>query len=154
MIAHAYRKLSSRDLMKIVENIIPIAQNLAEKLIELVEEKHIDPKEAREEIKELTKKLSKTFEEHGVTIAYLFGSRARGSYREESDYDIAALFEKEDASIIDEIELGISIAEELGIPADKVDVVALNKADPILIVRVLKEGIPIYTKNFKENGRN
>ncbi|MEM2945034.1 MAG: hypothetical protein QXU11_00740 [Thermoproteota archaeon] len=39
----------------------------------------------------------------------------------------------------------LDIAETLRIPADKVDIVALNKADTILIARVFKEGGVIYS---------
>lgn len=46
---------------------------------------------------------------------------------------------------MEEITLGVDVAEALRIPADKVDIVALNMPDTILIARVFKEGGVIYS---------
>ncbi|MDM7275043.1 MAG: glycosyltransferase [Thermoprotei archaeon] len=91
--------------------------------------------------------VARVFEENNVILAYLFGSRARGSWGEDSDYDIAVLFGRPDVSVIDEIKLAMKLARELKVPPDKVDVVAVDKADTILKARILKEGIPIYEKS-------
>ena len=34
------------------------------------------------------------FEKHEIALAYLFGSQARGSCKEDSDYGIAVLFDR------------------------------------------------------------
>ncbi len=94
-------------------------------------------------------KLKHVFEKHNVLIAYLFGSRARGQAREDSDYDIAVLFENPNTTILNEIELGMDIATNLNVPPDKVDIVLLNNADALLKARIFKEGIPIYAKDEK-----
>ncbi len=73
--------------------------------------------------------------------------------REESDYDIAVLFSKEDVTVIDEIKLSLEIAQALGVPVDKVDLTSLNNADILLIARVLKEGMPIYAISEEDRKR-
>ncbi|MEM4688848.1 MAG: nucleotidyltransferase domain-containing protein, partial [Thermofilaceae archaeon] len=78
-----------------------------------------------------------------VLIAYLFGSRARGAARVDSDYDIAVLFGRE-VTLTDEIGLSLEIAKALLEPPEKVDVVALDRADPLLKLRVLREGKLLY----------
>ena len=67
--------------------------------------------------------------------------------REESDYDIAVLFNKTDVSVVDEIKIAMEIARELEAPPDRVDVIALNRANPLLKARILREGILIYEKS-------
>ncbi len=145
ILAHAYRKLTTTDLEKIVNEILPKVKEVAMKLENILEKENIDPES--EEIELLGRKLRKVFEKHGVIIAYLFGSRAKGHSVSESDYDIAVLLEKQDTSIIDEIKLALDIAEALKIPVDKIDIVLLNKADPLLKYRVLKEGKIIYCRS-------
>ncbi|RLE84246.1 MAG: hypothetical protein DRJ67_10875, partial [Thermoprotei archaeon] len=85
--------------------------------------------------------------------AYLFGSRARGTAREDSDYDFAVLLPREEVGVVEEVALALELAEELGVPPDKVDVVVLNKADPGLVARVLKEGKLLYARSEEERRR-
>jgi len=138
MLAHAYRRISGEDLQRIRDEILPRAERAAKELLKIVEQKNLDPKS------NLYKGLIETLKEHGVLLAYIFGSRARGDAREDSDYDIAVLFSNEDASIIDEINLAVELAGALNEPVEKIDVVSLNRADLLVKARVLKEGIPIY----------
>lgn len=138
LLAHAYRKFSPEDLNSIVRGILPDAEKLISKLLETLESKNIDPQSPPTE-------LASVFKKHGVAFTYIFGSRARNTAREDSDYDIAVFFRNNNVSVLDEITLGVDVAEALGIPADKVDIVALNKADTILISRVFKEGEVIYS---------
>ena len=139
-LAHAYRKLSKRDLESIVRDILPGAKILVETLLKYVESNRLDPSPSN------TNFTSATFKEHKVKLAYLFGSRARGIFRLNSDYDYAVLFGR-DASILDEIELTISLAKRLKVPIDLVDVVALDSADLSLLYRVLKEGKLVYCED-------
>lgn len=140
LLAHAYRRISQRDLGQVVDELLPAVEGLVHKLIALCDEKGVDPPSGQ------FAKLKQVFEKHGVALAYLFGSRAKGTAREDSDYDIAVLFEKQ-AGILDEVELAVDISKELGIPPERVDVVSLNNADVMLKARVLKEGVPIYAKD-------
>jgi len=142
-LAHAYRKISEEDLQRIRDEILPRAERAAKELLKIVEQKNLDPKSNLN----VPKGLIKTLGEHGVLLAYIFGSRARGNAREDSDYDVAVLFSNDDASIIDEINLAVELADALNEPVEKIDVVSLNRADLLIKARVLKEGIPIYYVN-------
>ncbi|MEM2448035.1 MAG: HepT-like ribonuclease domain-containing protein [Candidatus Bathyarchaeia archaeon] len=144
-LAHAYRRISIEDLLDIVNRLLPDVEKLIGSISRIIEEKGLDPDgRGFESAESMLNRMAETFKKHKVMIAYLFGSRARGDFREDSDYDIAVLFEKYDATILNEAELALEIADSLGIPVDKVDVSSLNKADPTLISRVLKEGVVIY----------
>jgi len=140
LLAHAYRKFSPEDLNSITRGILPDAEKLTSKLLETLKSKNIDPQF-------LPTKLDNVFKKHGVAFAYIFGSRARDTAREDSDYDVAVFFRGNDVNAADEIMLAVDVAETLKIPVDRVDVVALNKADTILIARVFKEGRAIYSED-------
>ncbi|MBO3769449.1 MAG: HepT-like ribonuclease domain-containing protein [Thermoproteota archaeon] len=138
LLAHAYRKFSLEDLNLITKDMLPDAEKLISKLLEILESKNIDPQISAAE-------LSDVFKKHNVVFAYIFGSRARGNAREDSDYDIAVFFRSDEVNILNETLLALDIAEALGISSDRIDVVALNKADSILIARVFKEGEVLYS---------
>jgi len=145
-LAHAYRKVSKKDLKSVVKEVLPSAKILVETLLKYVESNRLDPPSF------ITNLVSAAFKEHKVKLAYLFGSRARGLFRWDSDYDYAVLFGR-DANILDEVELTISLAEGLKVPIDLVDVVALDSVDLSLLYRVLKEGKLVYCEDesFKRN---
>lgn len=138
LLAHAYRKFSPEDLNSIVKDMLPDTEKLVSKLLEILESRNIDPQIS-------ATGLSDVFKKHNVAFAYVFGSRARGTVREDSDYDIAAFFRCDEVSIHDEVSLALDIAEALGTPSDRIDVVALNKADSILVARIFKEGKILYS---------
>jgi len=139
-LAHAYCKLSKKDLESIIKDVLPSAKVLVETLLEYVEANRLDPPSS------ITNVASATFREWKVKLAYLFGSRARGLFRWDSDYDYAVLFGR-DASVLDEVKLTISLAEKLKVPIDLVDVIALDSADLSLLYRVLKEGKLVYCED-------
>lgn len=95
--------------------------------------------------KELEKLASKFIEEidekYKVKFAYLFGSRARGEEKNESDIDLGIYFQ-EDYSEMQEMFIKGDIIERgrsfFGIP---VDIVSLNKAPLILKYEIVKDGI-------------
>lgn len=149
-LAHAYRRLGGEDLKAIVDKVLPCARELIGRLLEALEGKGVDPLEMSPS---LTENVRRAFAEHDVAVAYLFGSRARGAERVESDYDIAVLFRAEDVTVLDEVELAKELASTLGVPVDRVDVVALNRADRGLMARVLREGIPPYCRSEEEKRR-
>ncbi|MEM3571020.1 MAG: HepT-like ribonuclease domain-containing protein [Candidatus Bathyarchaeia archaeon] len=145
ILAHAYRKILINDLMDIANKLLLDVEKVVDSLTRIVEDKSIDPKPC---IYGLTNaqlsSLKKALKRREVLIAYLFGSRARGVFREDSDYDIAVLFKSENVSILDEAELTVEIADTLGISVEKVNIVSLNKAELPLKARVLREGKIIY----------
>jgi uncharacterized protein YutE (UPF0331/DUF86 family)/predicted nucleotidyltransferase len=144
ILAHAYRRTSAEDLLKIVEDVLPLAERLAGELAEVAAKAKVDPRPPRCQLD--LGRVGEVFEKAGTLAAYLFGSRARGSPREDSDYDFAVLFEGE-ATVLDEARLAVKIANALGVPADRVDVVALNRSGRELKARVLKEGRLVYAKD-------
>jgi len=152
ILAYAYRRLTIDDLNDIVRQIILKAEHVIETLKEIAKNKNLDPEPI-----ELThiniEKIAEVFKKHGVMLAYLFGSRAKGMERLESDYDIAVLFDKPKVTVIDEIELALDVAQALKVPPDMVDIVALNNADITLKARILKEGLPIYVSNKELKAR-
>ena len=88
--------------------------------------------------------LSAIFEKHGVVLAYLFGSYARGRTTPRSDVDIAVLFpEPYDKKAGWDARLNL-IGEVESICRREVDVVVLNEAPPLLKHQVLKHGAPIF----------
>lgn len=148
VLAHAYRRMGVEDLNKIVDEVLPKAEDLiGSELMRILEDEQIDPPGCGVSP---SKELSEVFARHGVVVAYLFGSRARGTARGDSDYDLAVVFRSDDVTILDEMELAKDVAEALKVQADKVDVTALNRADSPLLARVFKEGKVIYASNDRE----
>lgn len=89
-------------------------------------------------IKERLPGLKPLFQEKGIMLAYLFGSlveRGRGE-----DVDLAVLPEEGDLS-----ELRQEISELLG--TERLDLVNLKLASPVLRFQVIKTGILIYKKD-------
>lgn len=92
---------------------------------------------------DLVARVAKALEsQEGVAAAYVFGSRARGTARSDSDIDVALLLDAspakhERASLIRDLvgELGRELA------ADRVDLVLLNDAPPVLAFHALKAGV-------------
>lgn len=140
IIAHAYRRISVEEMQEIRAEIRTKIEHVVKELLKIVEQKKLDPEAALKTFEA----LSQSFRKHGVLLAYLFGSRARGTADEESDYDIAVLFSNDETSIIEEVNLALELSRALNEPANKIDVLSLNKADLTIKARVLREGIPIY----------
>ena len=92
----------------------------------------------------------------GLRLAYLFGSRARGGGRPESDYDVAALVRDED---VDDADAWLrtfhrvhgALAGEA--PTGAIDLVFLNAAPDVLRHRVLSEGILLFAHSEVERVR-
>ena len=147
MLAHAYRRVSAEDLQAIVRRLLPKTEKLLIKLGRVVEEKRLDPVKRRNPHVEELAGLEEVFRKHSVLLAYLFGSRARGTYSADSDYDIAVLFEDRGVGILEETNLTLDVARKLGVPSSMVNVVSLNSFDYPIIARVLREGILIYQKS-------
>lgn len=92
----------------------------------------------------LDKRLTKICEENDVVFLALFGSFVRGDYREDSDIDIAILYDDEKSkSLFDLIELEENLTQLLG---RKVDVGIFDTISPYVIEEVKKEMKIIYEK--------
>ncbi len=94
-----------------------------------------------------------------VVAAWLFGSRARGDERPDSDVDLALLFREppEPRLGYEAHELEGRIEDALGLPAQ---VVIANDAPPDLVHRVLRDGTllvdrdPLFRALFETKVRN
>jgi predicted nucleotidyltransferase len=76
-----------------------------------------------------------------VVAAWLFGSRARGTARPESDVDLALLVrEPSEPGLRPRLRLQLTCADALGLPAERVDLVLLDHAPALLTHEVLREG--------------
>lgn len=95
---------------------------------------------------EVIEALKRVFEgDEKVVAAYLFGSKARGSDIEGSDFDIAVLLSSTPKNLLDYyLHLLNRLSEILG---DRVDLIILNTAPPLLKHQVIKWGKTIYTRS-------
>ncbi|MCP4656341.1 MAG: nucleotidyltransferase domain-containing protein [bacterium] len=80
-----------------------------------------------------------------VELALLFGSRARGTQREDSDVDVAV-----EGDRVDPFELAAHLSLKSG---HEVDVVDLRRAGYPLLKAILREGIVVYQGRKGGEGR-
>ncbi|WP_054843248.1 nucleotidyltransferase domain-containing protein [Vulcanisaeta souniana] len=138
MLAHAYRSFSRSELLELRSWVLKNVPSLANQLLRLMEENNVDPEMPGES-------LVRVFTKYGVLLAFLFGSRARGGdVREDSDYDVAVLM-RDQSNYEKMVSLIRDLAQVLGAPADKVDLVDLSKAPNELVYVVLRDGVLIYS---------
>ena len=86
-----------------------------------------------------------------VLEAYLFGSVARGQAQAHSDVDVAVFVDPEyplDRGFGYDAELSSELMSVLS--TNKVDMVVLNRADPVLYHRVLRDGIRVLSRDLRE----
>ncbi len=96
-------------------------------------------KQELKEIQEVFKKYSK------VKLAYFFGSRNRGNFNKESDYDFAVYIKESDSVRMFKLRLKLMNDISRVLKNDNVEVVVLNDIDnPTLKLEVIKEGTLIY----------
>lgn len=84
--------------------------------------------------------------EPAVRFALLFGSRARGQARPGSDWDVA-LFVDPDLDVQGRFEMRRRLMSEMP-AAERVDVVVLNEAPPLLAHRAL-QGSPLFVRDHQ-----
>lgn len=81
-----------------------------------------------------------------ILVAYLFGSKARGSHTPESDTDIAVLFSEVPKEMLDYyVDLVDRISNAF---VEPVDLVILNNASHILKHQVIKHGKLLYSRDL------
>ena len=85
-----------------------------------------------------------------ILEAYLFGSRARGQARRDSDIDVAVYVDE--SRVRDGVwgyraELTTDLMVALG--TNDVDVVVLNRASIVLYHRVLRDGVRVFSRDLR-----
>lgn len=87
------------------------------------------------------KRIAEIAEKHGLALVVLFGSRARGDAQKKSDFDIAYSsikpfpFHEENLMAIELHSI---------FKTSNVDVVNLHNAGPLLLRKIVDEGVPLY----------
>jgi predicted nucleotidyltransferase len=85
-----------------------------------------------------------------ILEAYLFGSRARGTARTNSDVDVAVHIDDARAPSPPwgyDADLAAALMSELR--TSRVDVVVLHRAPPLLYHRVLRDGIRLFARDLR-----
>ena len=90
------------------------------------------------------------FKELNIKLAYLFGSRAKGSSAEKSDIDIAVLFEKNPFDPLALKETDALLRKLRVFSTAKFDIVSLNNASLLLKYEVVAHGQPLYCEDEAE----
>lgn len=85
-----------------------------------------------------------------ILEAYLFGSQARGTAQGHSDVDVAVYIDPA-TDLNRDFGLDAEIAADLmgALGRNDVDVVLLNRADPVLYHRVLRDGVRLLARDEK-----
>lgn len=98
---------------------------------------------------ELRSRLTRALERRPEVLeAYLFGSEAQDRAQAHSDVDVAVyVAEVPDAAFGYEAELAADLMSALG--QNRVDVVLLNRAPPLLYHRVLRDGARLFSRNAR-----
>lgn len=91
-------------------------------------------------IREITKKIEPILKKRGVSFAGLFGSRARGEERTDSDFDILVKF-KAPQGIFALVGLEHDLSKIL---EHNVDIVTEGALSPMIKPTVLKDLQPLY----------
>ncbi|MBI5207873.1 MAG: DUF86 domain-containing protein [Candidatus Firestonebacteria bacterium] len=104
-------------------------------------------------LEEKIKLLKKYFSNKpGISMAFIFGSYAKGIEISESDFDIAVYFNPEEKTIEweetkfyqDEVKIWLDVEKIVGI---NTDFIVLNRAPSTIAFSVIQEGLPIIIKN-------
>ena len=91
-----------------------------------------------------------------VRVAYLFGSRARGTARPDSDLDIAVLYDPLlDANGRETVRRDVidRLADSIGALGERADVVDLNRAGSAVGFRVIRDGRRLLERDRAERVR-
>jgi predicted nucleotidyltransferase len=97
--------------------------------------------EGRNSTEEIRKRLSPLFKDEGLQFIVLFGSLASGRIHKESDIDLAFLFDEP----TDILALTNRVIRLLH--ADKIDVVDLRRASPLLCFAAARQGKLLHERS-------
>jgi predicted nucleotidyltransferase len=97
-------------------------------------------KKAIKKIQEIIAKYPK------IKLVYFFGSRVKGKFNINSDYDFAIYIEKENDRNMANIKMKLMTQLMIVLKNEKVDIVILNQGDPTLNFEICRTGKLIYEK--------
>ena len=100
---------------------------------------------------ELEARITRALAPRGEVLeAYLFGSRASGRAQAHSDTDVA-VFVEEDALRRQDYGYAAQLTAHLmaALGSNKIDVVVLNRAPPLLYHRVLRDGRRVLARDLR-----
>lgn len=82
----------------------------------------------------------------GVRLVVLYGSRATGTAREDSDFDVAVLTEsRPEESFLSQYGSTLEVLScLLGVPEEGIDMAELRHANPLLLKQVTEKGRLLY----------
>jgi hypothetical protein len=105
----------------------------------------------RDAVHEIQERVREALDERPEILeAYLFGSTARGHVQPHSDLDVAVYVDPQHG-----LDRGFGYGAELAsdlmraLSMNAVDVVVLNRADPMLYHRVLRDGIRLLARDLQ-----
>ncbi|RLG86079.1 MAG: hypothetical protein DRO18_04885, partial [Thermoprotei archaeon] len=143
ILAHEYR-LSLEELIELAKELEGKAPKVLNTIIMVIEIKRVDP---LSEEKLLRREIINLFKDYRDVIAViLFGSRARGTFTKDSDYDLAIL-SRSKLTIKQLNEIALKISDSINVPADKIDLIDLSKASNELTYKVIRDGKPLYVSD-------
>jgi len=90
--------------------------------------------------------LKEIAQKYSIELLLLFGSQVFKKTHPESDFDIGYL-SKKTLSIEEEGQLMIEIAQVLKIPLEKIELVSLRGASPLLLKEVFTNSLVLYAKD-------
>src|SRR5947208_8662796 len=80
--------------------------------------------------------------QHGILLIVQFGSSVSGLFRPDSDIDLAVLAERAPDSLADQGQLVADLQPFY--PGREVDLVLLNRADPLLLKKITERCALVY----------
>src|SRR5215210_1726694 len=85
----------------------------------------------------------------GISVLAVFGSRARGTHRPDSDLDVAVLPDTTDSRARRHLQADLAVALAHLSPEGRVDVILLDEADDVLRQRVMETGRVLLCRDLE-----
>jgi uncharacterized protein len=89
----------------------------------------------------------------GIRAAFLFGSRVRGTPRNDSDLDLAIAFEhgaSEQERMHSKLDIIDAVTAAIGALGERLDIVDLDAANSVVAFRAVRDGILVYERTRSE----
>lgn len=97
-------------------------------------------------------RLAETCRREGIALLVLFGSRAAGTARPDSDFDLAAQFDRPPEELYDVAAAQGRLAQALDVPDERLDLVVLNTASSTTLRHQIAKGRCLYDRDGERWG--